>query len=148
MSRHGAVLRPGGSVRPRRQRRGRSPFREVGPGRAQIALRVGKEGADARVKRSLYQRAVGYDYDAVKIFMPAGAKAPIYAPYVEHVPPDTTAGIFWMKNRDPANWRDAWQIENVTGKYVISDTPLSEEQWIKERAVVIDVTPEKDDKES
>ena len=55
-----------------------------------------------------------------------------------------------MKPRlhDPANWRDAWQIENVTGKYVISDTPLSEEQWIKERAVVIDVTPEKDDKES
>jgi hypothetical protein len=102
------------------------------------ALRVGKEGADARVKRSLYQRAVGYDYDAVKIFMPAGAKAPIYAPYVEHVPPDTTAGIFWMKNRDPANWRDAWQIENVTGKYVISDQPMSQDQWIKERAVVID----------
>ena len=27
--------------------------------------------------------------------MPAGAKKPIYAPYVEHVPPDTTAAIFW-----------------------------------------------------
>jgi hypothetical protein len=101
--------------------------------------------------RSLYQRGRGYDYDAVKIFMPAGAKKPVIVPYVEHVPPDTTAGIFWMKNRDPANWRDAWQVEHVTGKYVISDQPMIEEQWIKERAVVIDaeatdVTPALEDK--
>jgi len=26
-----------------------------------------------------------------------------YAPYVEHVPPDVTACIYWMKNRDPAH---------------------------------------------
>ena len=76
-----------------------------------------------RVERSLYQRAVGYDYDAVEIFMPAGAKAPIYAPYVEHVPADTTAAIFWLKNRDPAHWR-AWQLEHVTKKYIISDKPI------------------------
>ena len=94
--------------------------------------------ADNRVERSLYNRAIGYSYDAVKIFMPAGAKKPIYAPYVEHVPPSDVAMIFWLKNRDPANWRDAWQIENVTGKYVISDKPMTEDQWIKERAVVID----------
>jgi hypothetical protein len=55
----------------------------------------------------------------VKIFMPAGAKKLIYAPYVEHVPPDTTVGILSMKNRDPANWRDAWQIEAAVGKYII-----------------------------
>jgi hypothetical protein len=24
----------------------------------------------------------------------------VYAPNIEHVPPDVTAGIFWMKNRD------------------------------------------------
>jgi hypothetical protein len=29
--------------------------------------------------------------------------------YVEHVPPDVTACIFWLKNRDPAHWRDVWQ---------------------------------------
>jgi hypothetical protein len=106
------------------------------------ALKAGKKEADERVKRSLYMRAVGYHYDAVKIFMPAGAKKPVYAPYVEHVPPDTTAGIFWMKNRDPAHWRDAWQVEHVTGKYVISDRPMTEEEWIKAcGATVIDVTP-------
>ena len=54
-----------------------------------------------------YRRANGFEYDAVKIFMPAGAKKPIYAPYVEYVPPDTTAAIFWLKNRDPEHWRDA-----------------------------------------
>ena len=111
------------------------------------ALKLGKKEADDRVTRSLYQKANGYSYDAVKIFMPAGAKKPIYAPYVEHVPPSDVAAIFWLKNRDPANWRDAWQIENVTGKYVISDTPMSEEQWVRERAVVIDaeVTPALED---
>jgi hypothetical protein len=104
------------------------------------ALKLGKKEADQRTARSLYQKANGYSYDAVKIFMPAGAKAPIYAPYVEHVPPDTTAAIFWLKNRDPAHWRDAWQLEHVTGKYVISDKPLSAEEWVKERAIDLDAT--------
>jgi hypothetical protein len=100
------------------------------------------------MERSLYQRGLGYDYDAVKIFMPAGAKKPVIVPYVEHVPPDPTSGIFWLKNRDPAHWRDAWQLEHVTGKYVISDKPMTAEEWIKHRAVVVDgddavdVTPE------
>jgi hypothetical protein len=81
---------------------------------------------------------VGYSYDAVKIFMPAGASKPVIVSYVEHVPPDTTAGIFWLKNRDPARWRDAWQIEASVGKYLISDKPMTTEQWIKERAILVD----------
>jgi hypothetical protein len=39
-------------------------------------------------------------------------------PYREHVPPDFTAHIFWLKNRDPAHWRDAWQMEHVLGRYI------------------------------
>jgi hypothetical protein len=91
-----------------------------------------RQRADARVERSLYQKAVGYSYDSVKIFMPAGAKAPIYAPYVEHIPPSDVAAIFWLKNRDPANWRDAWQIEASVGRYIISDKPMTAEDWIRE----------------
>jgi hypothetical protein len=105
------------------------------------ALKVGKKEANNRVERSLYQKANGYSYDAVKIFMPAGAKKPIYAPYVEHVPPSDVAAIFWMKNRDPANWRDAWQVEHTLGKYIISDRPMTEAQWIKERALVLEAEP-------
>jgi hypothetical protein len=73
-------------------------------------------------------------------------------PYVEDVPPDTTAAIFWLKNKDPAHWRDAWQVEHSLGKYIISDKPMTQEQWIKERAVLIDgddavdVTPQLEDK--
>jgi hypothetical protein len=101
----------------------------------------------SRVERSLYERANGYTYDAVKIFMPAGAKKPVYAPYREHVPPDVTACIFWLKNRDPAHWRDAWQVDHTLGKYVISDKPMTEEEWTRQRATLIDVTPD-DEKQS
>jgi hypothetical protein len=50
--------------------------------------------------------------------------------------------LAWLKNRDPAKWRDAWKLEHVLGKYIISDRPMTEEEWIRERATVIDVTPE------
>jgi hypothetical protein len=64
---------------------------KCGPGRTSfprrslgyLRMRQGKAEADGRVERSLYQRAVGYSFDSVKIFMPAGAKKPLYAPYVE-----------------------------------------------------------------
>jgi hypothetical protein len=49
-----------------------------------------KRDVDSRVERSLYERANGYNYETVKIFMPAGAKKPVYAPYVEHVPPGSS----------------------------------------------------------
>jgi len=58
-------------------------------GEEPLSARMGK--LDSRVERSLYERANGYSYDAVKIFMPAGAQKPVYAPYVEHVPPDVGA---------------------------------------------------------
>jgi hypothetical protein len=95
-----------------------------------------------RVERSLYSRAVGYNYEATKIFMPANRSKPVYAPYIEHVPPDVTAGIFWLKNRGPQHWRDSQQLEHVLGKYIISDKPMTEAEWARERATVIDVEPE------
>lgn len=70
------------------------------------ALKVGKDEADEIVKKSLFQRAVGYSHDAVKIFMPGGATKPVYATYREHYPPDPTSMIFWLKNRKPAEFRD------------------------------------------
>lgn len=76
------------------------------------ALKAGKEIADDRVERSLFERAAGYKVEAVKIFMPAGAKEPVYAPYVEHHAPDTTAAIFWLKNRRPDEWRDKREHEH------------------------------------
>jgi hypothetical protein len=71
------------------------------------------EVADDRVVRSLYQRSVGYTYEAVKIFMPAGAKQPVYAPYREHVPPDTAAASLWLGNRRKDEWRDKQSHEHA-----------------------------------
>lgn len=79
------------------------------------ALKAGKDVADDRVERSLYQKAVGCEIDAVKIFMPAGSSEPVYAPYRERLPPDTTACIFWLKNRRKEQWRDKQDVEH-TGK--------------------------------
>lgn len=76
------------------------------------ALKLGKEPADARVERSLFHRANGYSYDAEKILVVNGEVKHI--PYTEHVPPDTTACIFWLKNRRPAEWRDRVEIRDVT----------------------------------
>jgi len=76
------------------------------------ALKAGKQAADERVARSLYQRAVGYEYDGMKVFMPAGASEPVYAPVRERMHPDTTAAIFWLKNRRPGEWRDKQEVEH------------------------------------
>jgi hypothetical protein len=97
-----------------------------------------KTEADSRVERSLYARANGFHYEDVKIFMPAGAKKPIYAPYIAYMAPDPTSMIFWLKNRDPARWRDVHNLEHSLGKYIISDKPMTKEEWAKERATVID----------
>ncbi len=78
------------------------------------ALNVGKEKADERVVNSLYQKAIGYEQDEVKIFMPAGAEEPVYAPFRAKIPPDTTAAIFWLKNRRPNDWREK-QEHALTG---------------------------------
>jgi hypothetical protein len=83
------------------------------------ALKKGKDLANTRVVESLYARATGYNHKAVKIFMPAGAKKPVYAPYIEHCPPDPTSMIFFLKNRDKDNWKDRHDIGSSDGTLVL-----------------------------
>lgn len=69
------------------------------------SLKKGKVLADANVASRLYSRAMGYSHDAVKIAVsPDGTHASV--PFTEHYPPDTTAAIFWLKNRRPDQWRE------------------------------------------
>lgn len=78
------------------------------------ALKAGKMHADANVADRLFQRAMGYSHEAVKIMTRAigGGESVIEeVPYTEHYPPDTTAAIFWLKNRQPKLWRDKTQQE-------------------------------------
>ena len=96
------------------------------------SLKAGKEEADSLVERALFARATGYSYDAVKIFHTKEGKT-VKVPYTEHVPPDVTAQIYWLKNRRPDRWRDVQNIDHAVGVYHISETPMTEEEWIRER---------------
>ena len=42
--------------------------------------------------------------------------------------------IFWLKNCRPSEWRDVQQLGQVIGRYLISDRPLTEDEWIAARA--------------
>lgn len=80
------------------------------------SIKKGKTLADANVAEKLYQRALGYSHDAVKIFPDGGKdekgnKAPLIVPYIEHYPPDTIAAIFWLKNRQRDKWRDKQEVD-------------------------------------
>ncbi len=43
----------------------------------------------------------------------------IHVPYKKHIQPDTTAQIFWLKNRQPDRWRDQTHT-NMSGELDIS----------------------------
>jgi len=74
------------------------------------ALKIAKEEADKRVVHSLYQRAMGYEHDEVDIRVID--KQVVQTPIRKYYPPDTTAAIFWLKNRNPAEWRDKQEVEH------------------------------------
>ena len=74
------------------------------------SLKAEKEIADARVERSLFERATGYSHAEDKIFNDNGTS--LVVPTVKHYAPDTTAAIFWLKNRKPKEWRDKQDIEH------------------------------------
>ncbi len=76
------------------------------------SIKRGKISADATVASRLYKRAIGYEHDEDKIFNNNGE--PLIVPTTKHVQPDTTAAIFWLKNRQPKMWRDSQNIDHTT----------------------------------
>ena len=68
------------------------------------ALNSGKAPADALVVASLFARATGYWHDETDIRVIDGAV--VQTKVQKHLPPDVTACIFWLKNRQRAQWRD------------------------------------------
>lgn len=73
------------------------------------ALKKGKEPVDIQVENALLKRALGYDYEETitEVEDLGGGKTKKHVRRVtKHVPPDTTAQIFWLKNRKPKQWRD------------------------------------------
>jgi hypothetical protein len=86
------------------------------------ALKAGKSIADERVERSLYHKAIGYTFDSEKVFQFQGSI--VRAATREHVPPDTTAAIFWLKNRRAEQWRDKTEVHHKHSVEHMSDHDL------------------------
>lgn len=82
------------------------------------SLKVSKEIADDRVERSLFARANGYEHDEVDIRVVAGEV--VQTPIRKFYPPDTTACIFWLKNRRQASWRDKQDVEHSGNVRVVA----------------------------
>ncbi len=68
------------------------------------ATKLGKEVADDRVERALYERAIGYEEEAVRVYHPAGPEEPVIVRYKREVRPDVTAALQWMRARRPGIW--------------------------------------------
>ena len=66
------------------------------------ALKKGKEVVDRQVENALLKRALGYKYDEVTKEMLADGSGQMAITKIvkKEVQPDTTAQIFWLKNRD------------------------------------------------
>lgn len=77
------------------------------------SVRKGRSDSDSKVAVSLYQRACGYSHPDVDIRVVD--KEIVETPIIKHYPPETIAGIFWLKNRRPREWRDR-SITEVVGK--------------------------------
>jgi hypothetical protein len=82
------------------------------------AVMVGKEKADARVERALFNRAVGYTYESEVIRVLRDGTV-VRVPNLEHIPPEPGAAFNWLKNRKPQEWRDRQQQEHTV------DEPLA-----------------------
>ncbi|AJA50073.1 hypothetical protein CPAST_c40440 [Clostridium pasteurianum DSM 525 = ATCC 6013] len=97
------------------------------------ALKKGKEIIDFEVENALLKRALGYKYTEVtkELMLKKDARGrpledihgfPVYEMVVtktvkKEVAPDTTAQIFWLKNRKQQQWRDKQELQhsgNVT----------------------------------
>ncbi len=73
--------------------------------------------ANSKVEYSLFQRACGIEVtDTEELITEVdGVIKKSIKRIKRHIPPDTTAQIFWLKNRMPARWRDVHKIEGEVG---------------------------------
>lgn len=99
------------------------------------SLKRGKEVIDIEVENALLKRALGYKYDEITKELIKDKKTGkeellVTKVVTKEVLPDTTAQIFWLKNRKPEEWRDKKDIEhsgNISNPY----EDLTKEQLLK-----------------
>lgn len=81
-------------------------------------VKKGKQYANCNVVDSMYHKAIGYEHDdeEIKVVpLGSGEGSEIQRVKIRKIyPPDTTAAIFWLKNRQPDKWRDKQDIDHTT----------------------------------
>lgn len=80
------------------------------------SLKRGKEVIDIEVENALLKRALGYTFTEVtkeRVYNKETEQAEfvVTKEVIKEVQPDTTAQIFWLKNRKPDEWRDKKETE-------------------------------------
>ncbi len=90
------------------------------------ALKKGKEVVDRMVENALLKRALGYSYkettrELVVDKDTGEAEIKITKIVEKEVVPDTTAQIFWLKNRKPNEWRDKRSYEELEQSSSVDD---------------------------
>ena len=94
------------------------------------SIKGAKGAADERVERSLYQKAIGYEIveqRAIKLKPGPNEERVELVEVRRHVAADTTAAIFWLKNRRPEAWREKSQVEVTSHIASLSDEELERE---------------------
>ncbi|MGH8856588.1 MAG: hypothetical protein ACREXG_00915 [Polaromonas sp.] len=105
------------------------------------SIKASKLFADAHVADALYRRALGYshaemDIRTVALGGNAGSEI-VQTPTTKHFPPDTTAAIFWLKNRQPAAWRDRVEM-------AVTNDLMPDKAKLLEMAVIMDAARERE----
>jgi hypothetical protein len=82
---------------------------------------VGKEEADLKVESALFKRALGYEFEEVTtevtLNKDGSGTTTVMKKTKKHIVPDTTAQIFWLKNRKGKDWKDKQEVE-VTNPFL------------------------------
>ena len=90
------------------------------------SLRAGKDEADGKVARSLYERACG-----IEKFETAIVKGePVTT--LKYYPPDPTSIIFFLKNRRPNDWRDKKEVRHEGHIETTNVTPEERREYLKQ----------------
>lgn len=74
-------------------------------------VRLGQRIAEAEVTERLYRLALGFRQKVTRSYLPHGETQPVIATYDEEVPPDRTACVHWLRNRQPKLWGKVSDVE-------------------------------------
>ena len=97
------------------------------------ALKKGKEVVDFEIENALMKRAIGYEYQETKVVTETidGVEHKREEVMNKHMPSDTTAIIYWLKNRQPDKWQ---QVASAIHKQREAKLAQTEAETEKARA--------------